>query len=179
MAAEASLPVYTVGHSTRPIEEFVELMRAGPADTVVDIRTVPRSRTNPQYNADALPDALAAYQIGHTRVPALGGLRGKSAGIAPETNGLWRNASFHNYADHALGDDFQAGLAELLRLAEDRRCAIMCAEAVWWRCHRRIVADYLMLHGRTVLHLMGADRVEPAKMTPGAVPEGERIRYPG
>ncbi|WP_243450965.1 DUF488 family protein [Sphingosinicella sp. CPCC 101087] len=178
MAAEAPLPVYTVGHSTRSIEEFVELLRAGPADMVVDVRTVPRSRTNPQYNEDALPDALADYQIGHTRIPSLGGLRGKAVGVSPETNGLWRNVSFHNYADHALGDAFQEGLAELLRLAEVRRCAIMCAEAVWWRCHRRIVADYLMLNGRTVLHLMGSSRVEPAKMTPGAEASGDRIHYP-
>ena len=179
MAAEAPFPVCTIGHSTRSIEEFVELLRAGPADMVVDIRTVPRSRTNPQYEADALPEALANYQIGYMRIPALGGLRGKSAGLAPETNGLWRNASFHNYADYALSEDFEAALAKLIDLSSDRRCAIMCAEAVWWRCHRRIVADYLMLHGRTVLHLMGTERVDPAKMTPGAVPERERIRYPG
>ena len=178
MPADAPFPICTIGHSTRPIEEFVELLRAGPADMVVDIRTVPRSRTNPQYNLDALPDALAGYQIGHTRIASLGGLRGKSSAVPPEANGLWRNASFHNYADHALGGEFQAGLAELLRLAGDRHCAIMCAEAVWWRCHRRIVADYLMLHGRTVLHLMGTNRVEPAKMTPGAVVDGDRIRYP-
>jgi uncharacterized protein (DUF488 family) len=178
MAADLHLPVCTIGHSTKSIEEFVELLRAGPADMVVDIRTVPRSRTNPQYNLDALPGALAGYQIGHTRIASLGGLRGKSSDVPPEANGLWRNASFHNYADHALGDEFQAGLAELLRLAEDRRCAIMCAEAVWWRCHRRIVADYLMLHGHTVLHLMGTNRVEPAKMTPGALVDGNRVRYP-
>ena len=174
----ATLPIYTIGHSTRSIEEFVDLLRSGPAETVVDIRTVPRSRTNPQYNADALPEALARYQIGHCRIAELGGLRGRDRSVPPETNGLWRNASFHNYADHALGDAFQAGLADLLRLADGRRCAIMCAEAVWWRCHRRIVADYLLLHGREVLHLMGKGRVEPAKMTPGAVIEGERLVYP-
>jgi uncharacterized protein (DUF488 family) len=179
MAKDAPPPVFTIGHSTRSIEEFVELLRAGPADMVVDIRTVPRSRTNPQYNLDALPAALADYQIGHRRIAELGGLRGRTRDVAPETNGMWRNASFHNYADHALGEDFQAGLDELLDLSAERRCAIMCAEAVWWRCHRRIVADYLMLKGREVFHLMGTDRVEPAKMTPGAVPEGERILYPG
>ena len=173
-------PIYTIGHSTRTIEEFVALLRSGPADLVVDIRTVPRSRRNPQYNEDALGDALAPYQIGHVRIGALGGLRGRSRAVDPGTNGLWRNDSFHNYADHALGEDFAAGLAELLALSEGRRCAMMCAEAVWWRCHRRIVADHLLARGRTVLHLMGEHRVEPAKMTPGAVVrEDGKVAYPG
>ena len=146
---------------------------------MVDIRTVPRSRANPQYNLDALPGALAECQVGHRYLAALGGLRKRTPGVAPEVNGLWRNRSFHNYADYALTAEFAAGLAELLDLSATRRCAIMCAEAVWWRCHRRIVADYLILHGREVLHLMGTDRVEPAKPTPGAVFEGDRVLYPG
>ena len=171
-------PVFTIGHSTRSIPEFVELLRVGEVRELVDIRTVPRSRTNPQYNLDRLPDELAAYQIGHRYIAALGGLRGKSAGIAPEVNGLWRNASFHNYADYALTGRFREGLGELLALSAETRCAIMCAEAVWWRCHRRIVADYLLLEGRAVVHLMGDARAEPATMTPGAVAEGDSLRYP-
>jgi len=145
---------------------------------VVDIRTVPRSRANPQYNLDTLPGALAEYQVGHRYLAALGGLRKRTPGVAPEVNGLWRNKSFHNYADYALTAEFAAGLAELLELSATRRCAIMCAEAVWWRCHRRIVADYLLLHGREVFHLMAPHRAEPATLTPGAVADGERLTYP-
>jgi uncharacterized protein (DUF488 family) len=93
-------------------------------------------------------------------------------------NGYWENQSFHNYADYALSDEFERGLEQLMTLAAERRTAIMCAEAVWWRCHRRIVADYLMLHGRKVLHLMGEGRAEPARMTPGAEERDGRLVYP-
>lgn len=171
-------PVFTIGHSTRTIQQFVELLRAGRVEAVVDIRSVPRSRTNPQFNPDALAPALAEYQIGHSRIAELGGLRKKSAAVSPEVNGFWTNLSFHNYADYALSADFRAGLAELQALAEGRRCAIMCAEAVWWRCHRRIVADYLLAAGREVFHLMGEDRVEPARMTPATVPAANGLHYP-
>lgn len=166
-------PFFTIGHSTRSIEEFVELLRAGQVGMVVDIRTVPRSRTNPQYNLDALPEALAEYQIGHTRIEELGGLRGRSPEVEPDVNGWWENRSFHNYADHTLSEDFQRGLAELIALGRERRVAMMCSEAVWWRCHRRIVADYLLAGGESVFHLMGGDRVQPAKMTPAAQPDGK------
>jgi len=181
MAAERTstdaLPVFTIGHSTRKIPEFVELLRAGEVRLVVDIRTVPRSRTNPQYNLDTLPEELAPYQIEAMRIGALGGLRKKSA-LAPEINGFWTNASFHNYADYALSPEFHAGLAELLEISAEKRTAIMCAETLWWRCHRRIVADYLINAGRTVYHLMGAHDVDPAKMTEGAVREGDSLHYP-
>jgi len=173
-----ALPVFTVGHSTRTIPEFVELLRVGEVARVVDVRTVPRSRHNPQYNLDALPDELAEYQIGHEYIRELGGLRGKAPEVAPEVNGLWRNRSFHNYADYALSEPFRDGLARLIELAEGERCAIMCAEAVWWRCHRRIIADYLLAGGRSVLHLMGPDRAEPASLTPGAVPREGAVTYP-
>jgi uncharacterized protein (DUF488 family) len=178
MPSNESLPVFTIGHSTRSIDDFVALLGVGEVAMVVDVRSVPRSRTNPQYNLDRLPAALAARQIGHRRIGALGGLRKRSATVPPTLNGFWTNRSFHNYADYALSDSFQAGLAQLLALAAERRCAIMCAEAVWWRCHRRIIADYLILHGRLVLHLLGAARVEPAAMTPRALPAGDRITYP-
>ena len=171
-------PIFTVGHSTRTIEAFVVLLRAGEVDKVVDIRSVPRSRTNPQYNLDVLPELLSGWRIAHTRIAELGGLRKASAAIPPEINGFWQNRSFHNYADYALTDAFDRGLSRLLMLSKGRRCAIMCAEAVWWRCHRRIVADYLIARGRTVEHLMGDARVEPARMTEAAQPRGDKLIYP-
>jgi uncharacterized protein (DUF488 family) len=171
-------PIFTIGHSTRSIEEFVDILRAGPAELVVDVRTVPKSRRNPQYNEDALPDELAPYQLGYRRIAGLGGLRGKSHDVPPQVNAYWQNQSFHNYADYALSDDFARALDELLELSSERRVAIMCAEAVWWRCHRRIISDYLIERGRDVRHLMAAGRVEPARLTPGAQPEDGKIHYP-
>jgi uncharacterized protein (DUF488 family) len=173
------LPFFTVGHSTRTIEEFVSLLRAGEVGMLADIRTGPRSRANPQYNLDTLPDSLAAFQIGHTRIEALGGLRGKSREVPPETNGWWENRSFHNYADYALTGEFHRGLDELIALGRERRVAMMCSEAVWWRCHRRIVADYLLTRGESVFHLMGPDRVEPAPLTSAAKPRPDgTVVYP-
>ena len=172
-------PFFTIGHSTRSIPDFVDLLRAGNVGMVVDIRTVPRSRTNPQYNEDALGPALAPYQIGHTRIAALGGLRGREREVPPGVNGWWDNRSFHNYADHALSEDFRRGLDELVALGRERRAAIMCSEAVWWRCHRRLVADWLLARGEQVFHLMAPARVEPAKLTPGArIGEGAVVTYP-
>ncbi|GGD92807.1 hypothetical protein GCM10011515_10650 [Tsuneonella deserti] len=178
MTETDALPLFTVGHSTRSIEEFVELLRAGRIDVLVDIRSTPRSRTNPQYNLDTLPETLERWQIGHVRIEELGGRRPKSKTVPPEVNAYWTNQSFHNYADYALSDEFQRGLAQLSALSSERRCAIMCSEAVWWRCHRRFVADYMLDAGREVFHLMGADRVEPAKMTPAARVEGQALVYP-
>jgi len=171
-------PIFTIGHSTKSIPEFVELLRCGPVDMVVDIRTVPRSRHNPQYNEDVLAAELEPYQISYRRIAPLGGLRGRSRDIPPEVNGFWENQSFHNYADYALSGEFAAALDELLALGSERHCAIMCAEAVWWRCHRRIVADYLLERGRPVIHLMGSARLEPARLTSAALLDGERITYP-
>ena len=178
MSAASSPPVYTIGHSTRTIAEFVEILRDGPVQLVVDVRTVPRSRTNPQYNADTLGASLGPFQIGYERIDELGGLRSRSPDVPPEANGFWENRSFHNYADYALSDDFARGLGLLLELADARPTAIMCAEAVWWRCHRRIIADYLLLRGRTVLHLMGNGRVETARMTPAARERDGQLVYP-
>lgn len=178
MSAAGLPPVYTIGHSTRTIPEFVDILRAGPVQLVVDVRTVPRSRSNPQYNADVLRKELAGWQIGYERIAELGGLRGRSPNLAPETNGFWENRSFHNYADYALSEDFAGGLERLLELSNVRPTAMMCAEAVWWRCHRRIIADYLLLRGRTVLHLMGGGRVEPARMTAAAIERDGRLVYP-
>jgi uncharacterized protein (DUF488 family) len=161
---------FTIGHSTRSVEEFVELLRASGVDLVVDVRTVPRSRTNPQYNADALPGSLAPYQIGYGHLAKLGGLRGRRRDLGESPNAMWQNQSFRNYADYAMTDVFRDGLGELRELGRERRPAIMCAEAVWWRCHRRIIADYLLAAGDEVFHILGPGKVEPAKPTPGARP---------
>lgn len=171
-------PVYTVGHSTRSISEFVALLRQGRIDLVVDIRSTPQSRANPQFNLDALPEALSDWQIGHTRIAELGGRRNKSKTVPPEINGFWINQSFHNYADYALSDEFRTGLSHLTELSRERRCAIMCSEAVWWRCHRRFVADYLLHEGREVFHLMAAPRVDAAKLNPAARSNGTALVYP-
>ena len=171
-------PVYTIGHSTRSIDEFVELLKAGRVELVVDIRSFPRSRTNPQFNFDALPEALAAWQIGHQRIAELGGRRKKSEIVPPDVNGFWINQSFHNYADYALSGEFRVGLSHLTELSSERRCAIMCSEAVWWRCHRRFVADYLLHDGRDVFHLMGTAKVDVAKINPAARAEGASLVYP-
>jgi uncharacterized protein (DUF488 family) len=158
-------PFFTVGHSNRSVEEFVRLLGDNGADMVADVRSMPRSRANPQFNIDTLEGELAARQIGYRHLPALGGLRGRQPGPSP--NSQWRNASFRNYADYALTPAFQAGLAELIALGGRRTCAVMCAEALWWRCHRRIIADYLLARGARVLHILGAGAAQPALSTPG------------
>ena len=171
--------IFTIGHSTRPIDAFVELLRDNGVQLVVDVRTVPKSRTNPHYNGDALAVSLATAGIGYTRIGALGGLRGKRRDVSPELNAFWENESFHNYADYAMTPAFRDGLSKLRALANDRRCAVMCAEAVWWRCHRRIVTDYLLHLGDDVFHIIGDGRVEPAKMTAAATPSADgALVYP-
>jgi uncharacterized protein (DUF488 family) len=163
-----ALPFFTIGHSTRPVSEFVDLLESQQIRLVVDVRTIPRSRANPQYNGDVLAQALAQYQVGYERIATLGGLRGRKHDISPSVNAFWQNQSFHNYADYALTEEFRAGLARLRILGQERRSAIMCAEAVWWRCHRRIIADYLLAAGETVFHILGQDRIEPANLTGAA-----------
>ena len=173
------LPFHTIGHSTHPLDEFVALLREAEVALIVDVRTVPRSRRNPQYNADALPPALAVLGIGYAHMAALGGLRGRKREVPPEVNGFWENDSFHNYADYAMSEEFRRGFARLRELGAAQRCAIMCAEAVWWRCHRRIITDYLLAAGETVLHIMGPGHIEPARMTEAAQPDpAGRLVYP-
>lgn len=161
-------PFFTIGHSTRPFEDFIALLRAGGVEKVVDVRTMPRSRRNPQYNTETLPAALAAQDIGYEHMPALGGLRPKSRTVPPDVNGFWENGGFHNYADYALSPEFRDALERLVARGREKRCAVMCAESVWWRCHRRIIADYLLARGEEVFHLMDGDKIEPATMTAAA-----------
>ncbi|ABO58377.1 DUF488 domain-containing protein (plasmid) [Burkholderia vietnamiensis] len=174
-----TLPFYTIGHSNRTLDELVAMLRAVDITLLVDIRKMTRSRTNPQFNEATLPDALAAADIGYEHIAELGGLRGKSRDVPDALNGFWTNRSFHRYADYALSPEFRAGLARLIALGEQQRCALMCSEAVWWRCHRRIVSDYLLARGETVLHIMGLNRVEPARITAGAtVRDDGALVYP-
>ncbi|HTV46210.1 MAG TPA: DUF488 domain-containing protein [Stellaceae bacterium] len=160
--------IWTVGHSTRSVAELVALLAQVPIGVLVDVRSVPRSRTNPQFNTDTLPAALAADGIGYRHLPALGGLRGRRKGALQSPNTLWRVPAFRNYADYAATAPFRAGLDELVALAREQRCAIMCAEALWWRCHRRIIADYLLAARIAVAHIVGPGKIEPATLTPGA-----------
>lgn len=162
-------PFFTIGHSDRAIEAFVDLLSEAGVALVADIRKIPRSRANPQFNAEALEPALAARGIGYEWLAELGGLRGKASAVPPELNGFWTNRSFHNYADYALSERFRAGLDRLVHDGRERRCATMCSEAVWWRCHRRIVSDHLIARGETVFNIMGPGRLEQARLTEGAV----------
>lgn len=158
----------TIGHSKRSLDEFIAMLRAAGVGLLADVRSFPRSRSNPAFNIDRLPADLEQVGIGYRHFPALGGRRRKQPGVDESLNAMWRVDSFHNYADYALGAQFQAALAELIHLGHERRVALMCAEAVWWRCHRRIIADYLLLHGHEVEHLLAPGRVERAAVTAGA-----------
>ena len=159
---------FTIGHSTRTIAEFVDLLQESHVDFVVDVRSIPRSRTNPQFNGESLPETLAPWQIAYEHIAELGGLRGKTPSTEPSPNNYWRVRGFRNYADYALTKPFSVGLARLRKLGGQHRCAIMCAEAVWWRCHRRIITDYLLSEGEQVMHILGRSHVDKASLTPGA-----------
>jgi uncharacterized protein (DUF488 family) len=170
---------FTIGHSTRTIVEFVDLLRQSCVDLVVDVRSMPRSRTNPQFNGETLPAMLASWQIGYEHIAELGGLRGKTRSVEPSPNAYWRVRGFRNYADYALTKPFAVGLPRLRELGGQSCCAIMCAEAVWWRCHRRILPDYLLTADDSVMHILETSHVDEASLTPGAVGRGDgTIVYP-
>ena len=168
--------IFTIGHSTRPIDEFIDLLRAQAITQLVDIRTVPRSRHNPQYEQDPLAVALADAGIAYFYLKALGGLRPK---IPDSTNTAWRNQSFRNYADHMQTAEFRHGLAELLDLSEKAPTAIMCTEAVPWRCHRSLVGDALLARDVPVFDIVNAGKPTPRRLTPFAVVSGADVTYPG
>ncbi|CAB3687360.1 DUF488 domain-containing protein [Paraburkholderia rhynchosiae] len=161
-------PFFTIGHSTRALSEFIDLLKASEIETLVDVRSIPRSRTNPQFNRDTLPDSLLPAHIDYLHLAELGGRRSRRKDEGPSVNAYWTHPAFRNYADYAMTSPFQKGLAELRELGHRHRCAIMCSEAVWWRCHRRIITDYLLLHGETVWHIMDAHHVNAATITPAA-----------
>jgi uncharacterized protein (DUF488 family) len=172
-------PFYTAGHSNRSLSGLVEILQAAGIELVVDVRRLPGSGAHPQFNGDVLCRSLAEFQIAYEYIAALGGRRGRATEVPAELNAGWRNRSFHNYADYALSLEFRSGLERLIGLGRERPCAIMCSEAVWWRCHRRIIADYLLARGEQVIHLMDKNRTEPARLTKGAVVRDDRsVIYP-
>lgn len=174
-----TLPFFTIGHSDRSLENFIGLLQDAGVRLLADVRKLPGSRAHPRFDEMPLKEALRAVGIDYRRFAALGGLRGRSREVAPGINGYWTNQSFHNYADHALSPAFHEGIEALLAQGRAQRTAVMCSEAVWWRCHRRIVADYLIANGRAVFHIMGEGRLEAARLTSGAVIEPDlSIRYP-
>lgn len=168
--------IYTVGHSTRPLESLVEMLAAHGVVVLADVRTVPRSRHNPQFNQDTLPGALRAAGIRYIHLPRLGGLRHGLGTGSPNTG--WRNKSFRGYADYMLTDEFEAGLTELISIARNEPTAIMCAEAVPYRCHRSLVGDALTARGIEVREISSKTRAALHRMTPFASVEGERVTYP-
>src|SRR5690606_7755729 len=147
---EMAKPFFTIGHSTRTVEELAALLQDSAVELLVDVRSIPRSRANPQFNADVLGEALEPWRIAYERIAALGGLRGRRKDAGPSPDGCWRVKSFRSCADYALTAPCAEGLAQLRREGARRRTAIMCAEAVWWRCHRRIIADHLIAAGEAV-----------------------------
>ena len=176
---EAGPPLFTVGHSNRELDEFIGLLEQSSIEAVVDVRKLPGSRRYPWFDAPALEAALAERGIGFTRFEALTGRRPVSREVPFEVNGWWENRSFHNYADHALSEGFRDALAELRSVGSQRRTAVMCSEAVWWRCHRRIIADHLLAAGNEVRHILGPGQVKPAELSAGAVVRADgKVTYP-
>lgn len=170
--------IYTVGHSTRTQVELAAILTPRDIDLVVDIRSIRRSRTNPQFDEARLPAFLARRGIGYRAIDALGGRRPKAKPPPKHPNDAWEHSAFRNYADYAETAEFRAGLAELMQLAAQHTVAIMCSEAVWWRCHRRIVADHLLAHHVRVVHLMSQRAETLAVATPFAVIRRGRVHYP-
>jgi uncharacterized protein (DUF488 family) len=167
--------VFTIGNSTQPIERFMTVLHAYGIERLVDIRTIPRSRHNPQFNDTALAVSLTAEHREYVHMPALGGLR---RALKDSINTGWRNESFRGYADYMQTQGFQEGLGALIRISRQRRVAIMCAEAVPWRCHRSLVADALSVHGIPVIEIVSESTYRIHKLTPLARVDGSRITYP-
>ena len=172
---EPSPLVMTIGHSTRTIEEFIGLLQAHAVSRVVDVRTVPRSRHNPQFNKDSLPDSLKKVGLGYVHMPGLGGLRHAK----PDSINIgWRNSSFRGYADYMQTPEFEESLEELIQLARQEQVVIMCAEAVPWRCHRSLIADALLVRGIRTADIMSATRRTAHTLTPFAKVQGTTLTYP-
>ncbi len=167
--------IFTIGHSTHSLDEFAGLLTQNGINRLVDVRSVPRSRYNPQFNAASLPESLQNAGIGYTHLSELGGLR-KACRDSPNMG--WRNAGFRGYADYMQTPDFAHGLDELIEAAKKEPIAIMCAEAVPWRCHRSLIADMLTVRGIEVRHIMSPGKWQAHKLTPFARVDGTHITYP-
>ena len=169
--------LYSIGHSNRSFADFLALLTANGIEALADIRQFTRSRANPQFNADSFASALADNGVAYEHIVSLGGRRSSTLEDSP--NGLWQHPAFRSYADYALGDAFESGFARLLEIVSEARTTMMCAEAVWWRCHRRIVSDYLLARGDKVLHIVSEAEPKPATLTPGAViRDDSKVVYP-
>jgi uncharacterized protein (DUF488 family) len=169
------LVVFTIGHSTRPIEAFIRLLKAHGVQRVVDVRTIPRSRHNPQFNRNQLSPALHRARIHYRYMPGLGGLRHARPDSA---NSGWRNASFRGYADYMQTSAFEDSLARCIELAKRERLVLMCAEAVPWRCHRSLIADALLARGIEACEITSGIRTRPHSLTPWARVQGTHVTYP-
>jgi uncharacterized protein (DUF488 family) len=170
------MTVSTVGHSTHPIEEFIHILQAHGIRRLVDVRTIPKSRHNPQFEREALARSLASAGIEYTHLPGLGGLRHARK---DSINNGWRNASFRGYADYMQTPEFGSNLDRLLAHAREAPTAIMCAEAVPWRCHRSLIADALTVRGIEVREILSASKSQPHSLTPFARVQGQQVTYPG
>jgi uncharacterized protein (DUF488 family) len=167
--------VFTIGHSTHPLEAFIQILQAHSVEKVADVRTMPRSRHNPQFNRETFPQSLKAAGIGYVHLPGLGGWR---AARADSLNQGWRTTGFRGFADYMQTPEFQENLAALIRLAEKELLALMCAETVPWRCHRSLIADALLIRGLRVEHIISLTQTQPHRLTPFARVQGRRLTYP-
>ena len=175
MTANHKQSVFTVGHSTRSFDEFVSLLKGYDVDMVVDVRTVPRSRYNPQFNKETLPDALKITDLKYVHIPELGGLRRPK----PDSNNMaWQNKTFRGYADYMQTKEFTENLLKLVALIQQNCLAVMCAEAVPWRCHRSLLADSLLVRGIKVSHILTETGCTSHELTPFAHLEGTTVTYP-
>lgn len=167
--------IFTIGHGTRSLEEFIRVLAAYRVGNLVDVRTVPRSRHNPQFNKDTFPGSLKKYKISYIHMPELGGLRraGKDS-----INLAWKNASFRGFADYMLTDDFEKALVKLMKLAKKKTTVIMCAESVPWRCHRSLIADALTAKGCSVTAIYSEKSSKKHKMTAWAIVKDGKVFYP-
>ena len=168
--------IWTVGHSTRSGEEFEQILKVHDIEVLVDVRTFPGSRRYPQFNREALAERLASQKISYLHEPRLGGRRT----ARPDShNTAWRNAQFRGYADHMETEEFKDGVRELLELAAKKRVAVMCAEAVWWRCHRSLISDYLKAEGHEVIHILDEKKTEEHPFTSAARIVDGKLSYRG
>lgn len=175
LSKKLNITIFTLGHSTHSIEEFLTILKTYNIQELIDIRTIPKSRHNPQFNADALKNSLYNHHIGYRHMTALGGLRRTHK---DSINTAWRNASFRGFADYMQTKDFAQGIEKLIEIAHQKTTAIMCAEAVPWRCHRSLIGDALLVRGIIIEDIYSQTSAKPHKLTPWAVVDGVHITYP-